>query len=473
MISMNKTIFFLAACSGLLTGGTQAIRGAAPAPAPEAGRQQKPNIVIIYTDDMGIGDLSCYNSGWVTTPHIDSLAAEGLKFNHYYTSSPVSSPSRVGLTTGMFPTEWGVNTFLHERKGNADCEQCDYLDSSAPSMARALQAAGYATAHIGKWHMGGGRDVDDAPQIPAYGFDEYVTTYEGPDPDPLITASNWIWSEKDSIKRWDRTAYFVDRALDFLSRHKEAPCFVNFWPDDMHDPWIPQATYFRDRKSWTGKDNFTAVLQEYDRQIGRLLNGIRQLGIQENTLVIFTSDNGALPTFDAIRVNGRRGSKNSLFEGGLNMPFIISWPGRIPAGEIDDESVVNAVDLYPSLCAIAGARPEEGFSYSGEDMSKALLGIKTQKRTRDMLWDFGRNRFFNKPPQPHHRSSHLAIRRGDWKLLVNSDGSGLELYDIKKDPNETTDISGKHPALCSELSRKVIEWYVTKRKVRAKTPDGM
>lgn len=453
---MNKTILLFTACSGLLH------------PAPMAAQQQKPNIVIIYTDDMGIGDLSCYNSGWVTTPNIDKLASEGLKFNHYYTSSPVSSPSRVGLTTGMFPTEWGINTFLHERKGNADCEQCDYLDSSAPSMARSLKEAGYATAHIGKWHMGGGRDVDDAPQIPKYGFDEYVTTYEGPDPDPLITASDWIWSEQDSIKRWDRTSYFVDKTLDFLARHPHAPCFVNFWPDDMHDPWIPEAKYFRDKKSWVGKDNFVAVLQEYDRQVGRLIDGMRQLGILENTIVIFTSDNGALPTFDAIRVNGRRGSKNSLFEGGLNMPFIICWPQRIAAGEIDDESVVNAVDLYPSLCAIVGAQPQKGFIYSGEDMSKALLGIKAQKRTKDMMWDFGRNRFFNKPPHPHHRSSHLAIRRGDMKLLVNSDGSGLELYDVKKDPNETTDVSAKHPALCSELSRKVIHWYFTKRKIRTK-----
>lgn len=453
---MNKTILLLTACSGLLH------------PVAMASQKQKPNIVIIYTDDMGIGDLSCYNSGWVTTPNIDKLAAEGLKFNHYYTSSPVSSPSRVGLTTGMFPTEWGINTFLHERKGNADCEQCDYLDSSAPSMARSLKEAGYATAHIGKWHMGGGRDVDDAPQIPKYGFDEYVTTYEGPDPDPLITASRWIWSEGDSIKRWDRTSYFVDKTLNFLSRHPDTPCFVNFWPDDMHDPWIPEAKYFRDKKSWVGKDNFVAVLQEYDRQIGRLIEGMRRLEILENTIVIFTSDNGALPTFDAIRVNGRRGSKNSLFEGGLNMPFIICWAGRIAAGEIDDESVVNAVDLYPSLCAIVGARLEKGFSYSGEDMSQALLGIKTQKRTKDMMWDFGRNRFFNKPPQPHHRSSHLAIRRGDMKLLINSDGTGLELYDVKKDPNETTDVSAKYPALCSELSRKVTDWYFTKRKIRTK-----
>lgn len=161
---------------------------------------EKPHILIIYTDDMGIGDLSCYNSGWVMTPNIDKLASRGLKFNQYYTASPVSSPSRTALTTGMFPSEWGINTFLHDRAGNARCEQFDYLDPAAPSMAKSLKETGYATAHIGKWHMGGGRDVTDAPQITAYGFDEYATTYEGPDPDPLITATNWIWELYDIRK---------------------------------------------------------------------------------------------------------------------------------------------------------------------------------------------------------------------------------------------------------------------------------
>lgn len=450
---MNKSIFIAGACS-LVAGSAM------------AATQDKPNIVIIYTDDMGIGDLSCYNGGWVMTPNIDKLASRGLKFNHYYTASPVSSPSRVALTTGIYPTEWGINTYLQTRKGNADCEQFDYLDSSAPTMAKSMKEVGYSTAHIGKWHMGGGRDVKDAPQITKYGFDEYVTTYEGPDPDPLITATDWIWSEKDSIKRWDRTSYFVDKTLEFLSRHKDSPCFVNLWPDDMHDPWIPEAKYYGDKKSWVSKGNFVAVLTEYDKQIGRLLDGLEELGITENTLIIFTSDNGALPTFDQIRTNGLRGSKISLYEGGLNMPFIISWPAKIKPGEIEDESVVNSVDLYPSLCAIVGAKQPSGFEYRGEDMSKALLGQETQVRKNDMMWDFGRNRFFNKPSQKYQQSPHLAIRQGDWKLLVNSDRTCLELYNVKKDPNETTNVTSKHPDLSTELSEKVINWYFEQRKIR-------
>ena len=428
--------------------------------------ENRPNIIIIYTDDMGIGDLSCYNSGWVETPNIDSLAYGGLKFNNYYSASPVCSPSRAALTTGIFPTELGINTYLHSRQGNAKHEQFDYLDPKVPSMARILKKSGYKTGHIGKWHLGGGRDVDDAPQLTAYGFDEYVTTYEGPDPDPLITASDWIWSEKDSIKRWERTGYFVDKTLDFLSRSEGSPCFVNLWPDDMHDPWVPSADFYGKKKTWVSKKNFVPVLQEYDRQIGRLVKGLKDLGLFENTLIIFTSDNGAYPTFDQIRTNSQRGAKNSLYEGGVRMPFIIHWPAKIKPGETDNESVICAVDILPSLCALAGAELPYGYKASGEDVSQALLGAGAFNRTKDIMWDFGRNNFFNKPKQPHHQSQHLAIRRGQWKLLVNSNGTDIELYNIDQDRNETTNIAKKHGQLASELSEKVINWYRTKRVIR-------
>ena len=419
---------------------------------------QKPNIIIIYTDDMGVGDLSSYNQGWVQTPNIDRLAEEGSLFMNYYTASPVCSPSRAALMTGIFPSEIGINTYLHSRKGNANHEQVDFLDSSLPSMARLLKEVGYKTSHIGKWHLGGGRDVSDAPQITEYGFDEYVTTYEGPDPDVLLTASNWIWSEKDSIKRWERTGYFVDKTLDFLRRNQGSPVFVNLWPDDMHDPWIPDSAFYDKRNSWTGKANFVAVLKEYDRQIGRLLDGLERMGLTENTLIIFTSDNGAAPTFKQIRTNGQRGAKNSLFEGGIRMPFVVKWPGRIPKGRVDRQSVLSAVDLLPSLCALTGAKLPQGINFAGENMLGALLG-NAQQRSTDLMWDFGRNTHFNRPADPYHRSPHLAIRRGDWKLLVNADGSEPLLYNIRIDGDETRNVAGEHPDLTAELSAKLIDWY--------------
>lgn len=432
----------------------------------ESPKIERPNIIIIYTDDMGIGDLSCYNSGWVRTPNIDRLATEGLKFNHYYSASPVCSPSRAAITTGIFPTQLGINTYLDSRKDNAECEQFDFLDPSNPSMARILKGAGYITGHFGKWHMGGGRDVDDAPSITEYGFDEYVSTYESPDPDSMITATNWIWSEKDSIKRWERTGYFVDKTLDFLSRHKDSPCFVNFWPDDMHTPWVPSSDFYDKKETWDTRETFVRVLKEYDIQIGRLMKGLKELGMDKNTLVIFTSDNGPAPTFDQIRANSERGAKNSLYEAGINMPFIVRWPEKIKSGETDDESVICSVDLLPTLCTITGAKLPVGFDYGGEDMGNALLGIRPQKRKKDLMWDFGRNEHFNHPARPHHQSPHLAIRRGDWKLLVNSDSTQVELFDMGKDGNETTNVADMHPDIAAELSGKVINWYRTKRKIR-------
>lgn len=287
----NRTIL-----TGLLGAGTVASATAqTPAKTKAQTPQGRPNIVIIYTDDMGIGDLSCTSTGWIETPAIDRLASQGLVLNSYYTSAPVSSPSRVGLTTGMFPMEWGINTYLQSRKGNAACEQADYLTAAAPSMARILRDAGYATGHFGKWHMGGGRDVKDAPSIPSFGFDEYCSTWESPDPAPELTATNWIWSDKDDVKRWNRTGYFVDKTLDFLVRHKDKPCFVNLWPDDMHTPWIPDEESQHKQKDWNSQPNFSEVLAEYDRQIGRFLTQLDQLGLSDNTIVIFTSDNGPGP----------------------------------------------------------------------------------------------------------------------------------------------------------------------------------
>lgn len=427
-------------------------------PAAQIHAEEKPNIVIIYIDDMGIGDIGCYGGEFVPTPNIDKLAEEGLRFEQYYSAAPVSSPSRCGLTTGMFPIETGINTFLHEKTGNRKCEQRDYLDDRLPSMARAFQAAGYATAHIGKWHMGGGRDVHDAPSIHRYGFDEYVSTYESPDPDPAITATRWIWSDKDSIKRWNRTEYFVDRSIDFIRRHKGQPFFLNFWPDDMHTPWVPESLVGKNGQ-WEKPHAFKPVLAELDKQIGRFVEALDRMGLTENTLIIFTSDNGPAPSFKSLRTTGLRGQKNSLYEGGIRMPFIIKYPKRIKPGRVNSRSVVCAVDLYPSLCAIADVPTEKGYKGDGRNCAKVLLGKSDARRRGDLMWDFGRNRHFASPADAYHRSPHLAIRSGKWKLLVNGDGTDARLYNMEADKYEKNNVADANPKIVERLSRKVCEWY--------------
>lgn len=188
--------------------------------------QNQPYIIFILTDDMGMGDVACNGGKLVSTPNIDALAKTGIRFTRYYSGSPICSPSRVSLLTGMHPAKWNITTFLNTRDHNLKSEQANYLDPRAPSIARFFKQGGYKTGHFGKWHMGGGRDVKDATNFEKYGFDEHASTYESPDPDPLLTVTNWwIWSAKDSIKRWDRTAYFVDRTLAFFKKTKERRIF--------------------------------------------------------------------------------------------------------------------------------------------------------------------------------------------------------------------------------------------------------
>jgi len=429
------------------------------AAAARAAGAPKPNIIFILADDLGPGDVGVYGGTQVPTARLDRLAAQGTRFTQYYSASPICSPSRAGLITGQYPARWRITSFLQTKKGNVGTEMDDVLDPKAPSLPGALKAAGYATAHIGKWHLGGGRDVTEAPKFAAYGYDEGVGTYESPEPHPDITATNWIWSDQDRVKRWERTAFFVDKTLDFLARNQGRPVFVNLWLDDPHTPWVPNAT--SDRKDVPR--NLKPVLAEMDTQIGRLLDGLKARGLEENTIVIFTSDNGALPTFDGARSAPYRGHKLALYEGGIRMPFIVRWPGTVPAGKVDERSVLMAQDVFPTLCAIAGAALPREHTLDGIDVSQAWRGQPAAKRG-PVFWEYGRNdEFFRFGPD---RSPNLAVRRDNWKLLVNADGSRTELYDLATDVREAKNLAAEKPDLAKELTKLVMDWRATwpKRK---------
>ena len=421
--------------------------GRASAPA-------KPNIIFILADDLGPGDVGVYGGMVVPTPRLDGLAAQGTRFTQYYSASPICSPSRAALITDQYPARWRITSFLQTKKGNAGTGMDDFLDPKAPSLPRALKAAGYATAHVGKWHLGGGRDVTDAQKFAAYGYDEGVGTYESPEPHRDITATNWIWSDQDRVKRWERTAFFVDKTLEFLARNKGRPVFVNLWLDDPHTPWVPDAASDRTDVA----RNLKPVLAEMDRQIGRLLDGLKARGLEENTIVIFTSDNGALPTFDGQRSSPYRGHKLALYEGGIRMPFIVRWPGNVPAGHVDERSVLIAQDLFPTLCAIAGAPLLREHALDGIDVSQAWRGRRLAGRG-PVFWEYGRNdEFFRFGPD---RSPSLAVRRDNWKLLVNADGSRTELYDLATDVKEATNLAAAKPDVAKELTTLVMDWRAT------------
>jgi arylsulfatase A-like enzyme len=451
----NLKIALLMTAIVLILSGCKSIYSAEE-PAPTSSQ---PNIIFILVDDMGLGDLGSYGGALEPTPNIDRLAAEGTRFTDFYTVSPICSASRVGFTTGMFPARWQITSFLQKRAGNRKSEQTDYLAPEAPSIARMLKSAGYATGHFGKWHMGGGRDVDDAPKLSAYGFDESISTWESPDPDPAITATDWIWSPKDPVKRWDRTTYFVDKTLDFMARHKNQPMYIQLWPDDVHTPWVPEEVAEGQEEVSMRKSaqNLRPVIRILDQQIGRLVRGVQELGLGEETLIIFSSDNGPLPSFDGQRTMGLRGSKLSLYEGGLRMPFIAWWPGTVPAGEVDQQTFFTAVDLFPSLAALAGAPLPDKHLLDGQDLSAALLA-RDASHEGPVFWEYGRNdTVFNYPPAPD-RSPNLAVREGKWKLLVNDDGTDVELYNLAEDPNETRNLASKSIDVTQRLLTQVLQW---------------
>lgn len=420
----------------------------------------RPNIIFILTDDMGYGDIGCYN-GKYQTPNVDRMAAEGIRFTNYYSASPVCSPSRTGFITGMAPSKWNITNYLSDKKHNATCEQKDFLDPSAPTIAKVFKAAGYATGHFGKWHMGGGRDVKNAPSIQQYGFDEWNSTWESPDPDPLLTSSNWIWADGDSVKRWNRTAYFVDKTIAFLEKNKGKPCFINLWPDDVHTPWVPGDGY--NKEALQSEQYFKDVLKDYDLQIGRLLQQLKEKGLDKNTIVVFTSDNGPAPNFRHDRSAGMRGAKVSLYEGGIRMPFIVWAPSKISGGKLDSGSVITATDLLPSFCKLAGITTKT--NTDGEDRSTVLLG-KASTRKKEIYWEYGRNDISFNYPKPPDRSPSLAIREGKWKLLMNSDESKIELYDIMSDKNETKNLAAEQPEIAKTLSKKILTWWKALPKLK-------
>jgi arylsulfatase A-like enzyme len=238
----------------------------------------------------------------------------------------------------------------------------------------------------------------------------------------------------------------IDRTLEFLQANADQPCFVNLWLDDTHTPWVPQNPVERDGP------NLKAVIVEMDKQIGRLMEGVSQ-----NTLLIFATDNGALPTFQGARNVGMRGSKLSLYEGGIRLPFIARWPGHVPAGRVEETTVLHAVDMMPTLVSIAGAKVPEGYQGDGEDLSTALLG-KSLARTRPMYWEYGRNETAFKFPGGRDRSPNIAMRDGKWKLLVNADGTGAELYDVVEDANETRNRAEEEQAIATRLKEAALQW---------------
>lgn len=464
---MQKTVtrrnFLKAAAAGVtLASWPYASRASAAA--------SRPNIISVFIDDMGWADLSCFGNTDAKTPNIDRMADEGIAFEQFYVNSPICSPSRVAISTGQYPQRWGITSYLAHREMNEARGMENWLDPKAPMLARSLKDVGYATGHFGKWHMGGQRDVTEAPPITDYGFDESLTNFEGMGPKllPLIMQPGWekperIWDDAERLGKpvtWMQrsaiTGGFVAEALSFIDKAKaaEKPFYINLWPDDVHSPFFPPVENWGENK----RELYLAVLEEMDRQLEPLFEHIRSHpDLRDNTLILICSDNGHEP--GAGRAGALKGCKTNLYEGGIRSSLIAWGPGLLAeeaVGSRNATSVFSAIDFAPSLLKLAGAEPPAGVSFDGEDLLDTLLGKSTASRQEPIFFSrpSDRKNFYGFENLPD-----LAVRHGRWKLLCDYDGSNQQLYDLVEDPGETKNLAATLRAVSKELTAAVTDWF--------------
>ncbi|MBK1835271.1 sulfatase-like hydrolase/transferase [Roseibacillus ishigakijimensis] len=433
---------------------------------------QRPNIITVFIDDLGYSDLSCFGGQHAQTENIDRLAQEGIRFTQFYVNSPICSPSRVALTTGQYPQRWQITSYLNHRRANHERGMAQWLDPEAPILARELQQAGYATGHFGKWHMGGQRDVYDAPLIEDYGFDRSTTNFEGlgkrflPLCDPYdgsrkqrhdlgsarLGRGPIIWKDRSQI-----TAAFVTEALTFIKEatEKEQPFFLNLWPDDVHSPFFPPEV-LRDESDGSKRALYYAVLEAMDEQLAPLFDHIRHDKVlRENTLIILCSDNGHEEGAGSSKP--LRGAKTWLYEGGIRSPLIVWGPGLQAGnapGSTNTTSVFSALDLNRSLYSLTHTDLPAGHSLDGEDLSAVLQGERAGSRQAPLFW----RRPPDRPGEGGQANPDLAMRQGDWKLLVNYEGTEAELYHLGDDPGEKNNLAPEKEDLVQAMSAQLKAW---------------
>lgn len=422
-----------------------------------AAAAQRPNVVFIFADDWGWGDLSSHGHPWLKTPHLDRLAREGTDFHQFNVLNPVCSPSRAAAMTGMFPSRFGIHEHFAAPAQNLARNMPDWLDARAPTTARFFQQAGYRTAHFGKWHLTN-RNTHGAPAPTAYGFDEFAVFNGGAE-----TASAPLHATPEN-------------AVKFITAHKDRPFFLNVWLHESHLPHVPTKAAM---EKWSHLDKqkrvYAAAITDGDNAVGRVLEALERAGVAQNTIVIFSSDNGPETTALKDQQNSRdddagvtgyggyysvgssgglRGEKRSLFEGGVRVPFLVRWPGHTPAGVINNTTVLTAVDLLPTLCAAAGVTLPPEYRGDGENLLAALNG-NSVRRTRPIFWAWT-----GKAAEPNWWP-RLAVRDGDWKLALTSDAKRVSLHLLTTDRVEAIDVAKDHPEIVARLAKLALAWKAT------------
>ena len=417
----------------------------------DGNNQDKPNIIFIFADDWGYGDLSCHGSTWIKTPHIDKMAKEGIDFESFTVNSPVCSPSRTAVMTGQFPARQSIHQHFAGAESNKKRGMPDWMDPKGPSLPRMLQEAGYVTGHFGKWHLGRG---NGAPTEDQYGYNAFAT-YNGSDENPIV--AHGLAS--------------VDHAESFIRKNKDKPFFINLWLHETHLPHYPLEKYLEEFKDLDEqKKVYASVVAEGDEGVGRILDLLKKLEIDDKTMVVFSSDNGPEATrgkehiyhntnkkdglggyYSVGETSGLKGQKRSLYAGGVRVPFIVRWPGKVPAGKVDRNSVLTAVDLLPTFLEVAGVNMPKEYVPDGESAWAAFQGKEFQ-REKPIFWEWkgGISKDYTWPS--------IGVRDGKWKLITNKELGKIELYDLENDWAEEKEVSNKYPEIVKDLSEKLDAW---------------
>ena len=430
---------------------------------------QSPNVVLILADDLGWKGLGCYGSEFFETPNIDALATQGIQFDQAYSAATVCAPSRASLMSGQYTTRHKVTwvaqfqqKLLQQKKVNT-LNGFKYIQPVHPynlpegtvTLGHAFQSAGYSTAMYGKWHLG--KRPEDLPD--QLGFDEYYTFSGMKHFSPKTIPDNKQHGEEVYL-----TDLMCDKAMDFMERKAaEKKPFFLYYPDFLvHAPMEARQAdldHFKDKTLGTYQKSVmgAAMTKALDDTVGRILGKLDELGIADNTIVLFTSDNGGL----AYKEDGGwsksrsqyplKGHKSLEFEGGSRVPLIVRWSGKIKENSVSHE-LVSGIDIYPTLLSMAGVDLPKGQVFDGVDFSPILANPAATLAERDMFW--------YKPVYNHNVFGRCSMwmRRGKWKMIYAFVDEELELYDIENDISEEHNLVSQYPELAERMKQAAFQW---------------
>jgi arylsulfatase A len=443
----------------LWLGGTAVATSEAPS--------ERPNVIVILTDDQGSVDAGCYGAQDLQTPHIDSLAARGVRFTQFYSAAPVCSPSRAGLLTGRYPLRAGLVGNAGSRAGTAG------MPTEQTTLAEMFKAAGYATGHIGKWHLGFTPETMPNGQ----GFD-YSFGHMGGCIDSYSHFFYWQGPNSHDLYRNGVEVHYpgrffadlmVEEAAQFLRKHREQPFFLYFALNMPHYPYQGDMRWLeRYRDLPYPRNLYAAFVSTLDERVGQLLQQVDDLGLRQRTIVVFQSDNGHSTEerahFGGGSAGPYRGAKFSLFEGGIRLPAIITWPGHVPEGAVRDQAA-HACDWMPTLAELTGVRLVRA-DIDGKSLVPVLRSA-TAPSPHDVLhWHLG--------------PKHWAVRAGDWKLIAGAqDTSGGTLTAEEKqhflanlamDVAERRNLASEHPDVVQRLAKLHADWCQASQPAASATP---